>query len=181
MFMGTVRAESFACVSGVNFAAHWCQGVSVSDHCVSLVDAIQWRFGSSLRSLQSYVRSCMPWEKELPVDALHRICFEVSEVLQLLDHCTLHSFSVIPAQGRCYMGIAEDTSVDTYGVPESSEQMLGTLIHNGIRMVVSNRDVLFFDERREDTAGGTLLLSIDVGHWKLWTTLFLLVFGIFKE
>ena len=181
MFMGTVRAESFACVSGVRFAAHWCQEVSVSDHCVSLVDAIQWRFGSSLRSLQSYVRSCMPWEEELSVDVLHRICFEVSEVLQSLDHCTLHSFSVIPAQGRCYMGIVEDTSDDTDDVSESSEYMLGTLIHNGIRMVVSNRDVLFFDERRGDTAGGTLLLSIDVGHWKLWTTLFLLAFGVFEE
>jgi len=79
------------------------------------------------------------------------------------------------------MGIAEDTSDDADDVPESSEQMWGTLIHNGIRMVVSNRDVLFFDERRGDTAGGTLLLSIDVGHWKLWTTLFLLVFGVFEE
>lgn len=155
-----MRRETFICVSGIRYAAKWCQRVSESAECVRLVDECSHRFASSLRELYSYVSALCPWEYPIVSGDKEMVCRMVSDFLQSYDHSIDNTFTVQQS----------DKETELY-TPEG--HTLGILTHKDVRMLLGDNDVTFLDIR-----DGAVLLSVDVGHWYLWVSLLPLVYRL---
>ena len=156
-----MRRETFICVSGVRYAAKWCQRVSESAEWVRLVDECSHRFASSLRELYSYVSALCPWEYPIVSGDKEMVCRMVSDFLQSYDHSIDNTFTVQQS----------DKETELY-TPEG--HTLGILTHKDVRMLLGDNDVTFLDIR-----DGAVLLSVDVGYWYVWVSLLPLVYRLY--
>lgn len=149
-----MRRETFLCVSGIRYAAMWCQRLSESAECVRVIDDMAHRFGASLSELYSYVRALAPWEDRVSIEDKEVVCRMVSDFLQSYDHSIDNTFTV--------------QELDPADIDDlmPSGRTLGILTHNNVRMLMGDEDITFLDIR-----DGMVLLSVDIGCWYLWVSL----------
>lgn len=158
-----MRRETFICVSGIRYAAKWCQRVSESAECVRLVDECSHRFASSLRELYSYVSALCPWECSIDAGDKEIVCRMVSDFLQSYDHSIDNTFTVQQS----------DQDMELYS---PSGHTLGIFTHKDVRMLLGDEDVTFLD-----ITDGMVLLSVDVGHWYLWISLLPVIYRLYED